>query len=188
MTIAPPTIPIQPLNISIRLLKRLTLVIAFLPLLACTTHRQPVKPAEPFQTNEWQTRLHGKQGSVTILFNLSPQAKAHFELLSNKKVDENTYNIIAADISLYNQNCAVGHMTGVNYFTNGSIFSQYFTKETPWNNTNSITLTWDEQQLSVTVNDEAITVTPERKIKTLRITSTTAPINIEQVQYNTITK
>lgn len=172
---------------SIRPLKTLVLAITCLPLLACSTNRQLTSPHEPLHTTNWQTNLPGEKGSVTILFSLPTQANAQFELLSSNSKNK-TSNTIAAYISLSNQNCISGHTTAVNYFNNSAVLSRYFKQETPWNNTNSITLTWDKQQLSTTVNDESISVSSERKIKILRITSTAAPIYIQQVQYTTITK
>lgn len=166
------------------LLKSLVLGAICLQLLACTTSSpQTTNITTPIHTSGWETALPGEQGSAIITFSLPQYATAEIHLLKGKS--ERT-NPPIARISLTNENCTVGHLASLSTFNNFIEKIRYFEKETLWNSTHRLTLSWDNQRhLSVQLNDETIDSSLERKIDRLRLSSSHQPIYIEHIEFIT---
>lgn len=102
------------------------------------------------------------------------------------KANPNVHPPPIARISLTNENCTVGHLASLSTFNNSIEKIRYFEKETLWNSTHRLTLSWDNQRhLSVQLNDETIDSSLERKVDRLRLSSSHQPIYIEHIEFIT---
>lgn len=166
---------------SYRLLNIIIVSSTCIQLLACATP-QPTPITSPIKTSQWETRLPGEQSSIKITFTLPQHAKAELQLFNGKP---RHINAAQARITLSDENCSSGHLTAINHQANRSErLTQYFAKEAPWNNTNTLILAWDtNNRMTTTLNGDTLTTELASKVTSLKIVSTFAPINIQQIEY-----
>lgn len=168
---------------SYRLLKIASLSSACIFSVACSSTYSPATTiVTPRDISEWETRLPSDKGAVKITFTLPQNARAEFQLF-NRKPNHISYAL--ARVTLSDENCTSGHLAAINYKkTTSEYFIQYFEKEAAWNSTNTITLRWNaDYQINVTLNDETIHTDTYSQVKFLKITSDSAPIKIQTLEY-----
>lgn len=168
---------------SYRLLKIVTLSSVCIFSVACTSTYSPTTAiVTPLDVSEWETRLPGDQGAVKITFTLPQHARAEFQLF-NSKPSHISYAV--ARVTFSDENCVSGHLAAINYKkTNSEYFIQYFEKEAAWNNINTITLRWNtDDQVTTILNGETIHTDTYNHVKFLKITSDSAPIKIQTLEY-----
>lgn len=166
---------------SYRLVNIMIVSLICFQLLGCATP-QPIPITSPISTSQWETRLPDNQNSVKIIFSLPQYARAEFQLFNGKPKH---VNAAPARIILSDENCSSGHLAAINHQANrAERLIQYFTKETPWNNTNTIILARDtNNRLITTLNGETLTTELAGKVNSLKIVSTVAPITLQKIEY-----
>lgn len=151
---------------------------------ACTSTTPTPPPTAPIGGSGWETKLPGKQGSVTITFTLPRQAIAEFQFFNGKA---STIHAAIVRVKLSDENCMSGHQGALHYKkTRSEQYAEYFTKEATWGNTNTITLAWNaDNHIVTTLNNEVINAEITESINTLKIVSYLAPIEIQKIEYLT---
>lgn len=168
---------------SYRLLKTLTLSSACIFSLACTsTSSSPTAIVTPLEISEWETRIPAGQGAVKITFTLPQHAWAEFQLFNGKP---SKINSALARVVLNDENCTSGHLGSINYKqSNSEYLIRYFEKEAAWNQTNTITLSWNtNNQITTTLNSEVISIAAYDHVNRLKIVSKASPIKIQKLEY-----
>lgn len=168
---------------SYRLLKIFTLSSACIFSLACTpTSLSPTVIVTPLEISEWETRIPIGQSGVKITFTLPQQANAEFQLFDGKP---RHISYAVARVTLRDENCTSGHLVAINYKKSSSDFHiKYFEKEATWSNTNTLILSWnDNNQITTTLNGEIISTDLYDQISTLKIVSRFSPIKIQTLEY-----
>lgn len=168
---------------SYQLLKIITLSSVCIFALACTpTSSTTATIVTPLDISEWETRLPSKQGAIKITFTLPQKAKAEFQLFNGKP---GKVNGPLARVILSNENCTSGHLGSINYKKSHSEYLiQYFEKEASWSSSNTITLSWNNNNKIITkLNGEVISTDTLNNATTLKIVSHLAPIKIQSLEY-----
>ena len=149
---------------------------------ACST-TQPRSTTPPAQVSEWDTRLSGKAGALSITFKLPQQSYAEL-FLSDENIRPKYPTPI--HVVLSNENCIRGHQVAIKYREEANTFlTKYFVQEAIWNTSNTLQLVWNaDQKITLTLNDEVIHVEQTRTLRYLKIKSQIAPIAIEKFEYS----
>lgn len=155
--------------------------ICLLQLGCSATSPKSIQP--PAQVTEWDTRLSGKAGTLSITFNLPHQANAEVSL-SNEAIKHKQYTPVR--ISVKNENCLRGHQVSVHYVQESSTFlTKYFSQEAIWDKSNNLSVQWSEdRQMTITLNDETIALEQFKTPRQLKIVSLMAPMTIEKFEYS----
>lgn len=168
---------------SYQLLKIATLSSACIFSVACTSTHSPASAiVTPLDISEWEARLPSDQSGVKITFTLPQHARAEFQLFNGKP---SHINYALARVILSDENCTSGHLGSINYKKSRSEYLiQYFEKEASWSSTNTITLRWNtDDQITTTLNSEVIHTDAYNHVNFLKITSDSAPIKIQSLEY-----
>lgn len=153
-------------------------VVTFIALVLSSCALTPTKPNE--KKSDISVPLKNDNSSVKIIFSAPEHAWATLRLMYD---DNDKYQPLGA-IELSGENCVGGFQAKLNYSAKYREFRyHYFDRQFPWGARNEIILKrLPDDNLSVDLNGESVTVKMSTLPRFVRIEMGSTPINIEKIE------
>lgn len=149
-------------------------------LLACSTLPAITSIDTPEEIYTWERKLTHAQGQLELDFTLPQSSRA---VIAFNKGETTNFRNATVRFELDNRDCQIGHQASITYQnTDKDWLIKYAKHEVPWDSNNRLTISWDKEQMTFSINNEEFVATLSSTVDRIKIYA--QPITIQTLEYS----
>lgn len=149
-------------------------------LLACSNLPAITSTDKPEEIYTWERKLPHPQGQLALDFTLPQSSRA---IIVFNKGEINDFRHTNVHLELDNRDCHAGHQASITYQNTDKDWLIKYTKhEVPWNTSNRLNISWNKEQMAISINNEKFVVTLNSTVDRVKIYA--RPITIQTLEYS----
>lgn len=149
-------------------------------LLACSNLPAITSTDKPEEIYTWERKLPHPQGQLALDFTLPQSSRA---IIVFNKGEINDFRHTNVRLELDNRDCHAGHQASITYQNTDKDWLIKYTKhEVPWDTSNRLNISWNKEQMAISINNEKFVVTLNSTVDRVKIYA--RPITIQALEYS----